>query len=189
MGTVPFVVVDTLHRLVDLGEALAVIGPHALRHEGKVFRVEKEIARQDVTCQQIHHLGLPIRGGRAGRRDVLQVEYDDPGGTKIETGWCVQGREATDQVGDVALEDLRRLLARLRQLQALEHVAHLVGSDRADQIFKDRHRMALRAFGQTELADIAELAHDVAPIRRLLVQRNAVLRDRAGSTSGSSPAR
>ena len=67
----------------------------------------------------------------------------------------VEGRETADQVGDVALEDLRGLLAGLGQLEAVEHVADLVGAHRADQVFEDRHGVALGTLGQAILPDIA----------------------------------
>ena len=148
--------------------------------------MQEEIAREDVPRQQIHHLGLPVGGGRAGRRDILQIEHDDPRRPEIQPRRRIQRREPADQIGDVALEDLRRLLAGLDQLQAVEHVAHLVGAHGADQILEDRHGMALRPFGQPILADVAERVHDVAPVGRLLVQLDAVALDRP-STSGSTP--
>lgn len=128
---------------------------HSRGHELQIVRVQKEVARQDVPREQIYHLGLPVRRRRSGRRHRLQVEHGDPGGPEIELGRRVQSRKAPDQIVDVALEDLRRLFGSLGDLEAVEHVAHLVGAHRPDQVFEDRHGMALRRLGQKVIADIA----------------------------------
>ena len=84
LGPVPLVVVDALDGLLDLGEALPVVLLYPLRHEGEIFRVQEEIAGQDVARQQIHHLRLPVRRRRAGRGDLLQIEHDDARRAEIE---------------------------------------------------------------------------------------------------------
>ena len=140
--------------------------------------MQEEIARQDVPRQQIHHLGLAVGRRRAGRRHVLQVEHDDARRPEIQLRRRIQRRESADQIGDVALENLRRLLAGLGELQAVEHVAHLVGAHRADQVLEDRHRVALGPLGQAILAGIAQRVHHVAPVGLLVVQLDAVARDR-----------
>ena len=63
-------------------------------------------------------------------------------------------------------------------LQAIEQILHLVGAHRADQIGHDRHGMTLRALGELKLPAIAQRVHDVAPMRLLLMQRDATLIDR-----------
>ena len=128
--------------------------------------MQEEIAGEDVPRQQIHHLGLPVGGGRAGRRDVLQIEHDDPRRPEIELRRRIERREAADQVGDVALEDLRSPSRSSRRASGCRTCPDLVGAHRADQVLKDRHGVALRALGQPILADVAERVDDVAPVGR-----------------------
>ena len=123
---VPLVIVDALDRLVGFQEALLVMLAHTLGNIDEIFRVQEEVAGEDMPRQQIHHLGLPVGGGRTGRRDVLQIENDDARRPKIQLCRCIQRREPAYQVGDVTLENLAGLLAGLAQLQSVELVFDLI---------------------------------------------------------------
>ena len=63
LSAMPFIIIETLDRLVGLAKALRVVGPHRFRHVAQVIGPEKEIARQNVAPEQIHHLGLPVGRG------------------------------------------------------------------------------------------------------------------------------
>ena len=179
LSPVPLVVVNPFHRLINLGDPSLMIAVDPLWDELDVFRMQEEIAAEDVAGQKVDHFGLTVCRRRipAGCH-VLQIQHDDAGRPKIELGRRVQRLIAADQIGDVALEDLRRLFRSLSQPQAVEHVLDLVGAHGADEVFKDRHGMALRAFRQSIFASITERIHDIAPIGRFIVQIDAEPLDR-----------
>ena len=94
----PLVIVNTLDRLIGFEKALLVVLAHALGDVDQIFRVQEEVAGEDMPRQQIHHLGLPVRRRGAGRGDVLQIENDYARRPEIQLRRCVQRGKAADQV-------------------------------------------------------------------------------------------
>ena len=101
---VPLVIIEPFDGLVSLAKPLGVVGPDGFGNVMDVIGPQEEVAGKNVTAEQIHHLGLAIGGGRAGRGHLLKVEDDDPGRPKIKLGRLVEDRIFADRVIDVAGE-------------------------------------------------------------------------------------
>jgi hypothetical protein len=172
--SVPLVIVEPLDGLISLAKALGVIRPYSFGDIVHVVLPEKEVAGQNVPTEHIHHLGLALGRRRTARRDLLKVEDNDARRPEIEPRRVVKGRIFADRIVDVALEHRRDALRRRLDSKLSEHVLHLFGAGRGDQILEHRHRVALGNLGQTEFLGLAERRNEVPPGRVRTRQRNTV---------------
>jgi hypothetical protein len=65
-------------RLIGLSEALGVMAPDRFGNVMHAIRPEKEVPAENVTPEQIHHLGLAVGGRRAGRGHLLKPRSRPP---------------------------------------------------------------------------------------------------------------
>ena len=84
LGPVPLVEVEALDGLHRVLKAHAVVGPQRFGDVIEVVGMEEEVTAQDVPGHHVHHLGLSIRRGRAGRRHGGKIHDDDPRRPEVE---------------------------------------------------------------------------------------------------------